>query len=118
MKTIALLILASIFIMGTANATGFSLGGKDLWLEYCTGQSNAFNEKSSKAMCHTALLMYWAGYTHSQHDRNEEPVLCPGTLNNSIVDEFAKYLEETDLNDETDFIYLANGFFSKFSQCK
>jgi len=107
-----------LYYVAPVSATGYTLGGKDIWLKYCTGQGEGFDEKSSKAICHTALLMYWGGYTHSQHDRNEKLVLCPSTLNSSIVDAFVMYLNETEFKDKIDFIHLANGYFRKNSQCK
>lgn len=113
--------LTILLLLGTscsAYSTGFTLGGKELWARICGGHYENYSSEEAKTVCHTALMFYWAGYSHAQHEAGLDKTLCPRTLKSSITEEYVTFLKNTKHDKRTDFIILANEFFKGMGECK
>ena len=114
------LTILLFFILGTScssNATGFTLGDKELWAGICGGEYKNYSSEEAKTICHTALMFYWAGYSHAQDKAGLDKSLCPKTLESSITEEYLTFLKNTEHDKNTDFIILANDFFKSMGEC-
>lgn len=117
MRRSLIFIIMFSLVMSPVGAVGFTLGGKEVWSEICQGRFESYTTEASQSICHTALMLYWAGYTHAQYQAGLDITLCPATLDESIVGSFTEFLSGSNHGDEVDFIVLANDFFVEQGPC-